>query len=82
MTIKKEIYSSLILPKAEMLEVKPNFKQLNIGIPKESSFQENRTSLTPDSVALLVNNGHNIIIEKDSGFAANFSDDEYSKSGA
>ena len=62
--MKKELHTSLILPKAEMLEVKPNFKQLQIGIPKESSFQENRVSLTPDSVSLLVNNGHEIIIEK------------------
>ena len=82
MAIKKDILSSLILPKAERLEVKPNFRKLIIGIPKESSFQENRTSLTPDSVGLLVNNGHNIIIEKGSGLPANFTDEEYLKSGA
>ncbi len=82
MAIKKNIPSSLILPKAERLEVKPNFRKLIIGIPKESSFQENRTSLTPDSVGLLVNNGHNIIIEKGSGVPANFTDEEYLKAGA
>ena len=82
MAIKNNIPSSLILPKAERLEVKPNFRKLIIGIPKESSFQENRTSLTPDSVGLLVNNGHNIIIEKGSGVPANFTDEEYLKAGA
>ena len=79
----KKIFSSFgLMPKEEMLEVKPNFKQLQIGIPKESSFQENRVSLTPDSVGLLVANGHSIIIEKGVGQASNFSDKEYIDKGA
>lgn len=80
---KEKIFSSFgLMPKEEMLEVKPNFKQLQIGIPKESSFQENRVSLTPDSVGLLVANGHSIIIEKGAGVAANFSDKQYADKGA
>ncbi len=80
---KEKIFSSFgIMPKEEMLEVKPDFKRLNIGIPKESSFQENRVSLTPDSVGLLVANGHNVIIEKDAGIASNFTDKEYTDKGA
>ena len=80
---KEKIFSSFgILPKEEMLEVKPNFKKLQIGIPKESSFQENRVSLTPDSVALLIANGHSVIIEKGAGLASNFKDKEYTDSGA
>ena len=51
---KEKILSSFgNKPKEEMLEVKSHFMQLQIGIPKESSFQENRVSLTPDSVGLL-----------------------------
>ena len=74
---KEKVFSSFgIMPKEEMLEVKPNFKQLNIGVPKESSFQESRVSLTPDSVGLLVANGHSVIIEKGAGIASNFSDKE------
>ena len=80
---KKKVLSSFgIMQKEEMLEVKPNFKQLNIGVPKESSFQENRVSLTPDSVGLLVANGHSVIIEKGAGIASNFSDKEYTDKGA
>ena len=80
---KEKIFSSFgILPKEEMLEVKPNFKQLQIGIPKESSFQEKRVSLTPDSVGLLIANGHSVIIEKDAGLASNFPDSEYEEKGA
>ena len=80
---KEKIFSSFgLLPKEEMLEVKPNFKHLQIGIPKESSFQENRVSLTPDAVGLLVANGHSVVIEKGAGLASNFSDSEYTNKGA
>lgn len=80
---KEKVFSSFgIMPKEEMLEVKPDFKQLNIGIPKESSFQENRVSLTPDSVGLLVSHGHSVIIEKGAGVASNFLDKEYTDKGA
>ena len=80
---KEKIITSFgIMPKEEMLEVKPNFKQLQIGVPKESSFQENRVSLTPESVAVLVANGHSVVIEKGAGSASNFTDKEYSDRGA
>ena len=79
----EKVFSSFgLLPKEEMLEVKPDFKKLEIGIPKEISFQENRVSLTPDSVALLIKNGHRVIIEKGAGNPSNFSDKEYSDKGA
>lgn len=80
---KEKIFSSFgILPKEEMLEVRPDFKKLQIGIPKESSFQENRVSLTPESVRLLIANGHSVIIEKGAGLASNFSDEDYTNNGA
>ena len=80
---KQNIYGSLdLVPKEEMLEIKPNFKKLYVGIPKESSMQENRVSLTPDAVGLLVKNGHEVIIEESAGKSANFSDKMYSDMGA
>ncbi len=71
-----------LMPQEEMLEVKKNFQSLYIGIPKEISYQENRVSLSPDAVALLVSNGHKIVIEKGAGVNASFSDEDYSDSGA
>ena len=71
-----------LMPQEEMLEVRKNFQSLYIGIPKEISYQENRVSLSPDAVALLVSNGHKIVIEKGAGVNANFSDEDYSDSGA
>ena len=36
----------------------------------------------PDSVGLLVNNGHRVIVESNAGAAANFTDKDYSEAGA
>ncbi len=73
---------ALMQPQESMLEVKNQKKRLYIGIPKEISFQENRVALTPLSVALLVNNGHEIMLESNAGAAANFKDNHYSEQGA
>lgn len=72
----------LLQTQEEMLEVNKKSNNLYIGIPKEISFQECRIALTPLSVALLVNNGHQVIIESGAGVGANFSDKDYSEQGA
>lgn len=72
----------LLQTQEEMLEVNKKSNSLYIGIPKEISFQECRIALTPLSVALLVNNGHRVIIESGAGVGANFSDKDYSEQGA
>lgn len=69
-------------PQEAMLEVKNKKNSLYIGIPKETSFQENRIALTPLSVGLLVQNGHEVVIEAGAGIAANFNDNHYSEQGA
>ncbi len=73
---------ALMQPQEAMQEIKSKKNSLYIGIPKETSFQENRIALTPFSVALLVNNGHEVIIEAGAGVAANFTDTDYSEQGA
>jgi len=75
-------HQGLIQPKETMCETPQKSNSLYIGIPKEVSFQENRIALTPLSVALLVNNGHKVIIESGAGNGANFSDRNYSEQGA
>ncbi|WP_295800644.1 alanine dehydrogenase [Mucilaginibacter sp.] len=72
---------ALMQPQESMLEVKNKKNKLYIGIPKEVSFQENRIPLTPLSVALLINNGHEVMLESNAGQAANFSDKDYSEQG-
>lgn len=73
---------AMLQPQEAMLEVKNKKNNLFIGIPKETSFQENRIALTPLSVGLLIQNGHEVVIEAGAGLAANFNDNHYSEQGA
>jgi len=65
-----------------MLEVARQKGSLTIGVPKETSLQENRIALIPDGVTLLTHNGHQVILEAGAGSAAHFTDHEYSEAGA
>lgn len=66
----------------ERLAVQPKKGDLFIGIPKETCHEEKRIALTPDAVAALTLQGHRIVIESGAGEASNFTDKEYSESGA
>ncbi len=70
-----------LLPQEEVLETGRKRKQLVIGIPKELQEDESRTGLTPEAVELLVSNGHQVIIGKNAGAGANYSDSDYSECG-
>lgn len=74
--------SAAMLPQEEMLEIAKKKGSLFIGIPKETSFQENRVALTPEAVHVLVGNGHEVVIETNAGIASNFQDKDYSEAGA
>jgi alanine dehydrogenase len=71
-----------LLPQEEMLEIARKKGSLNIGVPKETSFQEHRVALVPEAVSLLVANGHRIKVETKAGQYANFTDTDYSEAGA
>lgn len=73
---------SKFLPQEECLAVSNQQVSLKIGLPKEHTFQERRICLAPDDVAVLVANGHQILIETGAGEEANFSDRDYSEAGA
>jgi alanine dehydrogenase len=66
----------------ETLDVKPKGADLFIGIPKETSFNENRVALTPEAVGVLVNNGHRVMLETKAGEGASYSDRDYTEMGA
>lgn len=55
---------------------------MKIGIPKEIKIKEDRVSITPQGVDVLVKQGHNVYIEKSAGIGSGFSDEEYKKAGA
>jgi len=79
---QKAFSSTELMPQAEMLEIRKSNKSLNIGVPKEISYQENRISLVPNAVRLLMKHGHKVIIESNAGKAAHFYDNQYSEAGA
>ncbi len=80
--VSKLAQEGVLQPKEALLSKDRKKGSLTIGIPKENSFQENRIALTPLSVGLLVENGHEIIIETGAGDASNFQDHHYSEQGA
>ena len=55
---------------------------MRIGVPKEIKPQENRIGLTPDSVKILVSEGHEVLVEINGGFEAGFDNDQYKNAGA
>ncbi|RZJ50912.1 MAG: alanine dehydrogenase [Chryseobacterium sp.] len=71
-----------LMPKEEKLEVIKKGKQFSIGIPKETCLNERRTCITPDAVQVLVQHGHEIIVESGAGQGSFFTDLQYSESGA
>ncbi len=70
------------IPLEETLEIIPKRKQLFIGIPKETTFQENRIPLTPEAVSVLVSNGHEVAVEHNAGEGSFYFDSDYSEVGA
>ncbi len=55
---------------------------MRIGVPKEIKPQENRIGLTPESVKILVSEGHEVLVENNGGFEAGFENDQYTNAGA
>lgn len=80
--VSKLAQEGVLQPKEALLSKERKKGSLIIGIPKENTFQENRVALTPLSVGLLVENGHEIILESGAGNASNFLDHHYSEQGA
>jgi alanine dehydrogenase len=71
-----------LLPQEEKLEIGRFRRELFIGIPKETSYQERRICLTPDAVNSLTYEGHRVMIESGAGESSSYSDKEYSDAGA
>ena len=70
-----------LLPQEEMLEIGRKQKKLIIGIPKEDHQLEKRIPLTPEAVEVLIDNGHDVLIESKAGEGANYTNNDYSERG-
>lgn len=69
------------MPQEEMLEVRKKKASMSIGIPRESNRHESRVPVTPEAVELLVNNGHQVLIEENAGKEASYLNTDYSECG-
>ena len=76
--LKSFILSNL----AFKLEIEVTKENMEIGVPKETKDQEFRVGLSPSSVRVLKENGHNIAIESLAGIGSGFTDEEYQQAGA
>lgn len=70
------------LPQEEKLDIPQKQGKLHLGIPRESTFQENRVALTPEAVSVLVSSGHEVAVEHKAGEGAHYYDTDYSEAGA
>lgn len=80
--LKSLAKEALMMPQEKLQRTGKKNQKLFIGIPKETEFQENRVSLVPEAVSLLVSNGHRVCVETNAGLNANFQDRDYSEMGA
>jgi alanine dehydrogenase len=70
-----------LLPLEELIKQHPRNVKLSIGIPDNSSSVEYCVPITPQSVELFVNNGHDVFIQTGAGDNTNYSDKAYSDAG-
>ncbi|NEO30703.1 MAG: alanine dehydrogenase [Symploca sp. SIO3C6] len=54
---------------------------MEIGVPKETKDQEFRVGLSPSSVRVLCEAGHQVFVETHAGVGAGFTDEEYQQAG-
>jgi len=66
----------------ELLQEKSRaLQRFTIGVLKENKEEETRVALTPQGVAMLVDGGHKVLLERGVGEEANFSDLDYTEHG-
>ena len=53
-----------------------------VGILKEIKAEENRVSMTPAGVEVMIHNGHTVLVEKAAGMGSGFNDEAYVQAGA
>jgi alanine dehydrogenase len=70
-----------LMPQEELLQKKTGNQKFLIGVPKETVLQEKRVALVPSAAALLVENGHRVLVERGAGIPANFEDRLYAEAG-
>lgn len=76
------VTSETLEPQSQSSEYDTKSNKLFIGIPVETTMQENRVALVPNSVRTLVGVGHRVVMQAGAGERSTFTDHEYSEAGA
>lgn len=76
------VSKNMLMPQEEMLEIRNKGQKMKIGIPSDLEQVEYRVPLTPQAVDLLTSYDHEILIEKNAGKMASYSDKDYRAAGA
>lgn len=76
------VSKTMLMPQEEMLEIQNKGQKMKIGIPSDLQQVEYRVPLSPQAVDLLTSYGHEILLEKNAGKMASYSDKEYRAAGA
>lgn len=71
-----------LFPQECLLQAIKNNKQMVFGLPKENQETETRLALTPEAVSLLIEEGHEVLVETGAGMGMAYSDLRYSEAGA
>lgn len=53
-----------------------------IGVPKEIKDNEYRVGITPSNTALLIQDGHEVLVQKSAGLGSGLTDEQYIQAGA
>lgn len=80
--IYEPLKSTQFVVRELLLKVERQNVSLVIGVPKENQKVEKRLAITPETTALLVESGYQVLVEADAGLTINYSDRYYSESGA
>lgn len=71
-----------LFPEESLLRDSVRQPHLSIGLPKENAEVETRLALTPEGVAIVTEEGHNVYVQRGAGVPMSYSDLQYSEAGA
>jgi alanine dehydrogenase len=72
----------VLFPEESLLRELVGQTQLTIGLPRENPQSETRLGLTPEGVSIVVEEGHQVIVQRGAGMPMFYSDLQYSEAGA
>lgn len=72
----------VLFPEESLLRELTMQPKLTIGLPRENQQSETRLGLTPEGVSIVVEEGHQVLVQRGAGLPMFYSDLQYSEAGA